>query len=453
MGNPALECQQSQVYQTLDAFFHHYMFNRDVEQALGLLSPSVYSVGTGEGEVAIGRAAFARLMQEEVTALPHPISYSIHDYVQQQRVPGCWDCFCHIDTQLQLPNGVHVVYHIRLTAGLHQEGERYLIDVLHASEASKLQDDGEFFPLKFISHGVQTLSQDTRQELMEIISQIMPGGIVGGYAQEGFPLYVANDRLLEMAGYDSYQDFDQDIQGLVINSIHPDDRDYVNSELVGISQPGDQYELEYRMRRKDGSYFWVHDIGRLTTSADGQLAIISILTDISQKMNTLTHLERAASTDPLTGIYNRKAGKNYTLHLMQTASSYLFLMMDLDNFKLVNDLYGHKQGDQVLCAVADQLTQSFRKSDVVCRLGGDEFAVFIPNCSDIDAIQRKLRHLVDTYQDMMNQHWPDAHSSLSIGGVWGSVPRSFADLYQLADEMLYQVKKTKKGQLKIRVLD
>lgn len=207
------------------------------------------------------------------------------------------------------------------------------------------------------------------------------------------------------------------------------------------------------MRRKDGSYFWVHDIGRLTVAADGRLAIISILTDISQKMNTLTHLERAAATDPLTGIYNRKAGKNYMLHLMQAASSYLFLMMDLDNFKLVNDIYGHKQGDQVLCAVADQLTQSFRKSDVVCRLGGDEFAVFIPNCSDIDAIKRKLHLLMGAYQDMMNQHWPDAHSTLSVGGVWGTLPRSFADLYQLADEMLYQVKKGKKGQLRIRALD
>lgn len=453
MGKPTLEYKESLGYQTLDAFFRCYMLERNIEQALSMLSESVYSVGTGEGEVAIGRDAFARLMEAEIAAMPHPISYTIHDYVQQQRLPNCWDCFCHIDTQIQLPDGMHVVYHMRLTAGLHWENDGYLIDVLHASETSKLQDDGEFFPLKFISHGVQTLSRDTRQELMEIISQIMPGGIVGGYVQEGFPLYVANDRLLEMSGYDSYEDFEQDIQGLVINTIHPDDRDYVNSELSGVSQPGDQYELEYRMRRKDGSYFWVYDIGRLTVAADGRLAIISILTDISQKMNTLTHLERAAATDPLTGIYNRKAGKNYMLHLMQAASSYLFLMMDLDNFKLVNDIYGHKQGDQVLCAVADQLTQSFRKSDVVCRLGGDEFAVFIPNCSDIDAIKRKLHLLMGAYHDMMNQHWPDAHSTLSVGGVWGTLPRSFADLYQLADGMLYQVKKGKKGQLRIRALD
>lgn len=54
---------------------------------------------------------------------------------------------------------------------------------------------------------------------------------------------------------------------------------------------------------------------------------------------------------------------------MANPSSYLFFMLDLDNFKQINDLYGHKQGDEVLCFVARHLTESFRKTDAVCRLG------------------------------------------------------------------------------------
>lgn len=453
MGKTMLEHTEPLVYKTLDRFFHHYVQKRDVERALDLISDQVYIVGIGENEVAIGKQAFRQLTETRTALLPIPVTYAIHNYAQVQRTPGCWDCFCLLELHVVPPSGVQVICRIRLTAGLHREGERYLIDVLHVSQASQLPGCKECFPLKFISQGMDTLSSSTRQELLELIGQIMPGGILGWYAKEGFPLYVANEQLLHMAGYDSYQDFEQDIQGLVLNSIHPDDRDYIHSELMGITTPGDQYEVEYRMKRKDGSYFWVHDIGRLITADDGQPAIISILTDISNKMNAMSSLEQAAATDPLTGIYNRKAAKKLILHLMQTTSSYLFLMMDLDNFKLVNDIYGHKQGDQVLCGMADLLTKSFRKTDVVCRLGGDEFAVFVPDCEELSSMRDKIQALISSYQDMILQHWPAAHSSLSVGGVWGCAPRSFSDLYQFADEMLYQVKKHQKGQLKIRTLD
>ena len=81
-------------------------------------------------------------------------------------------------------------------------------------------------------------------------------------------------------------------------------------------------------------------------------------------------------TDPLTGILNRKGGQLRMEQQMQQTEQYLFLMLDLDNFKQVNDRYGHEEGDRALCTVAQLLQERFRKIDVVFRVGGDEFAVF-----------------------------------------------------------------------------
>ena len=72
--------------------------------------------------------------------------------------------------------------------------------------------------------------------------------------------------------------------------------------MAEILAQGDQYEIEYRMKKKDGSYFWVHDIGRRTVAADGRDAIISVLIDVSQQVHTKARLEYAALSDPLTGI-------------------------------------------------------------------------------------------------------------------------------------------------------
>lgn len=446
-------CSGHWVYEALNDFFRHYLVERDFQRTLSLLSPSFYSVGTGEGEVAIGREAFIPLLQAELAQLPGSIGYTMTDFVQKERSPGCWDCFCNLETQITLPSGSQALYHMRVTAGLHLEGEQCLIDTLHASEASKYQEEGEFLPMKFISREMSPLNRETQYQLMELIGQIMPGGIVGGYMEDGFPLYVANNRLLGMGGYANYQDFYEDIQGMVINSIHPDDREYVNAEMARILALGDQYEIQYRMKRKDGSYIWVHDIGRKTVAANGRDAIISVLIDISHQVSVQSRLKHEAASDPLTGIYNRKGAREHIAQALESDLDYFFFMLDLDNFKQVNDIYGHQAGDQVLCMVAKQLATSFRKSDVVCRLGGDEFAIFVAGTDDVPVMEQKLQALLDSYQSRMAHSWPLAGSTMSVGGIRGRKRRTYSQLYQLADQVLYEVKNSCKGAFQLRILE
>ena len=448
---PAPPPAEHPVCRTLHQFFHRYLTLRDMQGALSMLSDQFYSVGTGESEVAIGKPAFLPLLREELAQFPSPIDFTMTDYVQKERVPGCWDCFCHMEVCFPLSGGPQALYHMRVTAGLHGVEGGYLIDTIHASVASKYQEKGEFLPLKFMAQETPPLDRETQYQLMELIGQIMPGGILGGYLEEGFPLYVANNRLLVMGGYKNYQDFSDDIHGLIINSIHPEDRNYVRAQIANALS--DQYEIKYRMKRKDGSYIWVHGIGRKTISACGRDATISILIDISQQMSAQSRLEHEAISDPLTGIYNRKGGQERITQALGSASSYVFLMMDLDHFKRVNDFYGHQEGDRVLCLVAELLLKYFRKSDVVCRMGGDEFAVFVADCDDAAVMEHKLHALLHSYKSMMTSGWPLAGSTLSVGGVCGHRERTCPELYELADEVLYEVKNSRKGTYKLRILD
>jgi len=445
--------QSDRVFGILNEFFHRYLEQRDAKQCLSLLSEQVCSIGTGEEEIAIGREAFEQILLRELEQLPGPIHYRITDYVQHEKLPGCWDCFCRVETRMDLPDGSMAFCNMRVTAGIHQQENRLIIDMLHASEPSDGQRLGEFFPLRSISQGNQSISRETQHELMELIGQMMPGGIVGGYMEKGYPLYVANDRFLSMGGYGSYEEFEQDIKGMVINTIHPEDWEYVENEIDRSFRQADQYEIEYRMRRRDGSYIWVHDAGRLTRDFNGRKAIVSVLTDISKQVCIRQSLEYAAVRDPLTGIYNRKGGQTHIAEKMRTASDYLFFMMDLDNFKQVNDFYGHDQGDQVLKMFGEQLMSAFRKTDTVCRLGGDEFAVFVTDCGDIQVLLGKVQKLIESYRTMMQAHWPAVQATLSVGAVYGRKYRSFEQIYQLADAALYEVKNTGKGRLKLRTMD
>lgn len=442
----------SPVYQTLYEFFTCYFLERDLEKTLELVSEDFFSVGTGEGEVAVSKSEFRRLLEGEFAVLKDPIPFEIHDYIENRRSEECWDSCFYTVVHVTTTEGIRVQYHMRNTAGVRYEKGRYFIDVLHASEASIHQGEGEFFPLKYVSDGVDAVNRKTKDDLLEIVRQIIPGGVVGGYEEEGFPLYAANEHFLKIAGYQTYEEFEKDIDGLIVNSIHPDDRDYVCEKLRHCFEYRDQYEVQYRMKKKDGTYIWVHDIGKRTRDASGRNAIISVITDISEQVARTKSIEKELARDALTGLYNRKSGKERITKCLKDPCPYMFFMIDLDNFKRVNDFYGHARGDEVLQSFARLAQASFRSEDTVCRMGGDEFAVFICQTADVEAIKRKITTLIHRYEIMMKNKFPRAESTVSAGGICSDKPYSFGELYNQADEVLYEVKKQKKGHVKIRII-
>lgn len=128
------------------------------------------------------------------------------------------------------------------------------------------------------------LTEENRRAAASIFAQMTPGGMIGGYCEEGFPLYFANYEMVKLLGYDSVEELSEAIDSKVVNTIHPEDRQRVAEDIGSVYYPGLEYATTYRMSRKDGKWFWTLDKGRVIEAEDGRLAIVSACTDISESM-------------------------------------------------------------------------------------------------------------------------------------------------------------------------
>lgn len=124
------------------------------------------------------------------------------------------------------------------------------------------------------------------------------------------------------------------------------------------------------------------------------------------------------------------------------------VIIDLDNFKKVNNLYGHDQGDAVLRQTASLLSSTFRSTDLVGRFGGDEFMVLIPKHLDEQVLNRKFSHLCDSLNQISLQY-PQANLSMSIGAGYCLKGADYEKVFKQVDETLYQVKRSGKNSFQI----
>lgn len=156
-------------------------------------------------------------------------------------------------------------------------------------------------------------------------------------------------------------------------------------------------------------------------------------------------LKALAHRDPLTGLLNRRQFEQDVARLARSAGrhheAFALLLLDLDNFKVVNDAYGHDSGDVLLTAVADRIRQAVRPEDLVYRLGGDEFAVLVtrmtPKSTCVQVAER-IRTLVDANVSLANvEHVPTASIGLAI---WPDSGRDADSLLRAADLALYRAK-------------
>ena len=135
-------------------------------------------------------------------------------------------------------------------------------------------------------------------------------GLIGGYCEDEFPVCYANEGMARMLGYDAVEELIEAIDGKVINTIHPDDREQVIKDIGDEYYEGLTYETTYRMPRKDGSWFWTVDKGKVIQTEEGKLAIISACYDMTSFVERHKKLEEQnmlsqATIDNIPGGYHR----------------------------------------------------------------------------------------------------------------------------------------------------
>ncbi|MCR5452306.1 MAG: diguanylate cyclase [Lachnospiraceae bacterium] len=168
------------------------------------------------------------------------------------------------------------------------------------------------------------------------------------------------------------------------------------------------------------------------------LAFESIDADRKQQEN----LRKISETDLMTGVKNRGTGEQLVREAVNEKTYGMFCLMDADNFKYINDTFGHKVGDKVIISIADSMKNAFRDSDIVFRLGGDEFAVFSPTVYDKETGEKLLERFFMIYDKVDIPELGDHRITLSVGATLYADPSdTFELIYQRADEATYDSKK------------
>ncbi len=168
--------------------------------------------------------------------------------------------------------------------------------------------------------------------------------------------------------------------------------------------------------------------------------------NIQREKQRTSNIQRLAERDTLTGLYNRimiEKSMDMTLAAVNRKNILsAFLVIDVDNFKAVNDNFGHDFGDSMLRAIAKLLSQTFRAEDIVARIGSDEFAVFLPRVASKDWILRRAQEICESSVTKLDNQGSAICVSCSVGIAFsGENGKSFRELYPKADAALDQAKK------------
>jgi diguanylate cyclase (GGDEF)-like protein/PAS domain S-box-containing protein len=197
-----------------------------------------------------------------------------------------------------------------------------------------------------------------------------------------------NPTLCEITGYSEEELLARTFKDIT----HPDDLDKnlenIENLIAGTTR---SIRIEKRYIRASGRTVWVNVSSSLILDADGKpLHLVSQIEDVTDRKRAESRLKDLAEHDALTGLLNRRRFDeelaDTVLRLRRHGGNAALLLIDLDRFKLVNDTFGHKIGDDVLVAVAGTLSARLRGTDIVARLGGDEFAAVLYE-ADAEAAQ------------------------------------------------------------------
>ncbi|XPV75849.1 MAG: diguanylate cyclase [Desulfovibrio sp.] len=263
----------------------------------------------------------------------------------------------------------------------------------------------------------------------------------------------ANMRLAEILGYDSPDTF----IGQSVEVIHLSSKVFkIFGQLYFQPLKHERIiQIKFRLRKKDGTPLWCILSGSPIDSnrpADLTKGAIWMIDDISSTRAEVGRLRTLATTDPLTGLPNRRYFLSHVDkeiakadRLDQPAS---LLMIDGDHFKLINDSHGHHTGDLVLQSLAGIINSVIRGADVSCRIGGEEFAVFLPDTDLFEAtrVAERIREKTQRTPIPTDNHTISFTVSIGVAAL-NDTTKNVHELLRKADKALYEAKEAGRDQV------
>ena len=215
-------------------------------------------------------------------------------------------------------------------------------------------------------------------------------------------------------------------------------------ELFCTGEIGTTRETQFRMLNQEGEPCWCHLVARIVPEQNGKTKrLYGKLTNINSMKQEIAELEERAKQDALTGVLNRSELRLRMEQELQLApeKNHAFVMIDVDNFKGINDQYGHLNGDRILIHVVNCLKDCMQEGEYLGRFGGDEFALFLTGIQTREAVLERLNSFYTALQGEYTDDSSTIPFSVSLGAACTegkAVP--LPELMERADEALYEVK-------------
>jgi diguanylate cyclase (GGDEF)-like protein/PAS domain S-box-containing protein len=242
-------------------------------------------------------------------------------------------------------------------------------------------------------------------------------------------------------------------------SVHPEDRAKVRAGELRCIQTGENHDEEYRVVWPDGSIHWLRETGNVVKSADNSLVkMMGVVRDITEEKASTSLLHQMAHYDPLTGLPNRLVLEDRLSKALERARSsetrVALVFVDLNDFKEINDQYGHAAGDRMLISAATRLNKILRSSDTVARIGGDEFVVVLEDLIRDKSLQEEAQSLCEKILTVLSPPVAIGNDQCYIGtslgvAVFPDHASNMDTLIHIADLAMYEAKRSGNNQYRL----
>ncbi|MEG2506933.1 MAG: diguanylate cyclase, partial [Longicatena sp.] len=260
---------------------------------------------------------------------------------------------------------------------------------------------------------------------------------------------VDGDKLLEATNAFTSLPYEEYVKAITTYFFHQDDYELVSIKMEELRLQR-KVSFEARLRRFDNAYIWAHiDLSMMIDKYHRPLRMIGYMSDIDDIKKKTEVLEKRLQKDAMTGLFNKVAMESLANDILESDVDKLhaLIVIDIDNFKGINDTLGHAFGDVVLIDVAEKLKTLFRSDDIIARMGGDEFAIMMRNVPDTSTVLKKATELSNAFRQTYTGDKTEYKISCSMGIIMiEKAGEPFGTLYRKSDAALYQSKENGKDQ-------
>lgn len=248
-------------------------------------------------------------------------------------------------------------------------------------------------------------------------------------------------KFMSSMGFDSASDSSKNSDGNILYN------QFIEQIKPALDEKKDS-QFTIVLNREDEEKQWYRVVTSVVLNQKKQpVHMLGKIMNIQKEMEEVANYQNKAHRDALTKLYNREG---LSAHLPKEATGVMLAVMDMDDFKMVNDTLGHDGGDYALMYFADKLEQHMGTKSLVARYGGDEFIAFLTGVSENEAKER-LEELVKAMDVNLRYAGNTRKVSISVGAVYSDSMNSFEDMFHKADKILYKTKEAGKNNYRLEI--